>query len=408
MKRNVISLLLAAAVLSVLLAGCGEKQAKVEVTETPAPQESAAPVETPAAPEASAQPEETPDPEAEARRARYDAAFRTHTPDETVLLVNDTPISWQDYYSWLYDIASQMEQRYEVTDWNEPRDELAGIVPDSTFGSYVRKTALGYVVQVAVIQQKAQEMGVTMTDEQKAELDATMQGYYERFGGQEAFEELLAQSYLTTDYFRRQNESMALINNIYAEMYGEKGEKLSEEDAIAYVKDNGYLYAKHILFKTVDDDRQPLDEATQAEKKAEAEEVLRQLRECTPEELPERFDALMRQYSEDTGMLSYPDGYYFHAGEMVPAFEQTVRSLEENGLSDLVESDYGYHIIFCPPMRSEHTMGYDANYQPYGAKALASAALFDTIAQEWFEEAERKVVYVNDFDALDLNELLNR
>ena len=190
-------------------------------------------------------------------------------------------------------------------------------------------------------------------------------------------------------------------------MYGATGELLPEEDAVAYVKDSGYLYAKHILFKTVDNDRQPLSDEEIAEKKAEAEAVLAELRACTPEELPERFDALMKQYSEDTGMLAYPDGYYFVSGQMVPSFEEAVLSLEENGLSDLVESDYGYHIIYCPPMRADHIMEYDNNNTPYNIRSYAAARLFDITASEWFTAAEDAIVYVGDFYTLDLNELLS-
>ncbi len=410
MKHRHIALILAFALLLTCLAGCGGQTA-VEVKETPAPAETPAPTET-AAPEAteapaeSAAPEETPDPEAEARKARYQAGYETYAPDTTVMLVNDEPVSWADYYSWLYDIANQIETNYAVTDWNEPREELADVVPDTTFGSYVRRTALGYVVQIAVIRQKAQELGLELSEAQRADLQATIDGYAERFGGQEAFEQLLSESYLTPDYFYRQNEAMVQINNLYAEFYGEKGEKLPEEDAVAYLKDNGYLYAKHILFKTQDDNREKLSDEVIAEKKAEAEAVLAELQQCTPEELPQRFDALMQQYNEDPGMLRFPDGYYFQAGEMVPVFENAVRELEGEGLyPELVESEYGFHIIFCPPMSADHVLEYDSSGEPYSPRAMASAALFDNMMDGWFEEAEYGVKYVDGFEDLDLNEL---
>ncbi len=408
MKQRHIALFLAFALLLTCLAGCGG-QTTVEVRETSAPAETAAPAEAPETTEAPAEtaaPEETADPEAEARKARYQAGYEKFSPNTTVMLVNDEPVSWSDYYSWLYDIASQIEENYAVTDWNEPRAELTDVVPDTTFGSYVRKTALGYVVQIAVILQKAKEQGLELSETQRADLQATIDGYVERFGGQEKFEQLLSESYLTPDYFYRQNEAMVQINNLYAEFYGEKGEKLPEEDAVAYLKDNGYLYAKHILFKTQDDNREKLSDEVIAEKKAEAEAVLAELQQCTAEELPQRFDALMQQYNEDPGMLRFPDGYYFHSGEMVPAFESAVVALEGEGLyPELVESDYGFHIIFCPPMSGTHVMSYDNNGEPYNPKALASAALFDNMMNGWFEDAEMGVKYTGDFADLDLNAL---
>ncbi len=412
MKHRSIAFFLAAALLLACLAGCGE-QVKVEIKETPAPTEAPAPAETPAespeetaAPEEADAPEETDDPEEAARKARYQAAYEKFAPDTTVMLVNDEPINWADYYSWVYDIAGQMESTFHVADWNEARSELDGIVPDMTFGSYVRKTALGYVVQIAVILQKAEEMGLEISEEQRADLQATLDGYAQQLGGQEKLQELLKESFITSDYFTRQNEAMIQINNIYQSLYGEKGEKLPEEDAIAYLKDNGYMYAKHILFRTVDNNREKLSDEVIAEKKAEAEAVMAELQQCTAEELPERFDALMQQYNEDTGMLRFPDGYYFHAGEMVPEFENAVRELEGKGLTPLlVESDYGFHIVFCPPMSADHILDYDNNGEPYGPKSVASAALFDNMMNEWFKDAEYNVKYVGDFAELDFNEL---
>lgn len=414
MKHRHIAIFLAAALLLTLLAGCGG-QTKAETQETPAPTEAPAASETPVeteapaeteAPEETSEPEEEPDPEEAARMARYQAAYEKYAPDETVMLVNDQPIPWADYYSWLYDIASQIETNYEITDWNEVRAELDGVVPDSTFGSYVRKTALGYVVQISTILHKAEELGVEITDEQKDEIQATLDGYAENFGGQEEFEKLLSSNFLTMDYFYRQNEAMIQINNLYAKLYGEKGENLSEEDAIAYLQDNGYLYAKHILFKTVDDNREKLSDEEIAEKKAEAEAVLAELKQCSESDLPLRFDALMQQHNEDTGMLRFPDGYYFQAGEMVPVFENAVRELEGEGLyPELVESEYGFHIIFCPPMSADHVLEYDSNGEAYSPRAMASAALFDNMMDGWFEEAEYGVKYVDGFADLDLNEL---
>ncbi len=407
MKLKLIALLLCLSLTAACLSGCGSEAPQVDVRESAAPTETAAPAETPAESPAET-PEETPDPEEEARKARYQSAYEKYTPDQVVMLVNGAPITWEKYYSWIYDIASQMEKNYGVTDWNAPREELTGVVPDSTFGSYVRRTALGCTVQLEVIRQKAEEMGITLSDEQRSELQATIDGYISRFGGQEALEQLLADSYGTMDYFIEQNEATFLIDNIYAELYGVKGADLPEADAVAYLKDNGYLYAKHILFSTVDDNRQPLPDEEAAAKKAEAEDVLRQLRACPAEDLPTLFDALMQQYNEDPGMLSFPDGYYFLAGEMVPEFEEAVRSLEENGLSDLVKTDYGYHIIFCPPMGADDIMGYDSSYNAYTPKAFVSTALFDSVFRDWCTDAEKNVQYVAGFESFDLNELFRQ
>lgn len=95
-----------------------------------------------------------------------------------------------------------------------------------------------------------------------------------------------------------------------------------EAEAEKYYNDNFYA-AKHILFTD----------------KATADKVLKKIRNGSD------FDTLMKEYSEDPGLASYPDGYVFVTGQFVPEFENTVKELKVNKVSNVVKSDSGYHII---------------------------------------------------------------
>ena len=133
----------------------------------------------------------------------------------------------------------------------------------------------------------------------------------------------------------------------------------------AYAQDDlGYYRAKHILLKTVDTDSPitdeegnatgeytPLDEATVAEKRALAEDLLAQLQAASDKEA--LFDQLMAEYSEDTaadGTLNGADGYTASQGQMVAPFEEAALALEDGAISGIVESVYGYHIILRLPL----------------------------------------------------------
>ncbi|MEO8656378.1 MAG: peptidylprolyl isomerase, partial [Ramlibacter sp.] len=95
--------------------------------------------------------------------------------------------------------------------------------------------------------------------------------------------------------------------------------------------------ARHILIKLDTPDA-----------KAKAEKILAELKAGAD------FDKLASEQSQDPG--SAPKGGelgYFPAGRMVPAFEEAVSKLQKPGeLSDVVETQFGYHIIKLEGRRS--------------------------------------------------------
>ncbi len=90
--------------------------------------------------------------------------------------------------------------------------------------------------------------------------------------------------------------------------------------------------ASHILLKTSGKD--------DAAVKAKAEDILKQAKAGAD------FAELARKYSEDEGSAKNGgDLDYFGRGRMVPEFDQAVFSMEPGQISDLVKTQYGYHII---------------------------------------------------------------
>ena len=90
--------------------------------------------------------------------------------------------------------------------------------------------------------------------------------------------------------------------------------------------------ASHILIKTADKD--------EAAMKAKAEDVLKQAKAGAD------FAALAKKYSEDVDSAKNGgDLDYFGKGKMVPEFDQVVFAMEPGQISDLVKTQFGFHII---------------------------------------------------------------
>lgn len=185
-------------------------------------------------------------------------------------------------------------------------------------------------------------------------------------GTEEDFQEYLDSLYRSREAYDRTNMANYINMQNFSESYGLKGEKVSDEQAIGYLEENGYVYANHILLATMDlTTGEALDEAAVAQKKAQAESLVEELKAIDDhEQLVERFKALKEEYCEDTGKTAYPDGYLFQTGDMVEEFESAALLLEEYGVSEPVESPYGYHIILRLPLDADAIVGYSTPARP--------------------------------------------
>lgn len=105
------------------------------------------------------------------------------------------------------------------------------------------------------------------------------------------------------------------------------------------------VHAEHILFKTVGK-----TDAEVAEIRQRAEDVLKQAKRGGS------FEDLAKKYSEDD--QSKPKGGdlgWIVEGQTVPEFQQVAFSLPKGSISDLVKTQYGFHIIKVLDRETAHT-----------------------------------------------------
>lgn len=63
------------------------------------------------------------------------------------------------------------------------------------------------------------------------------------------------------------------------------------------------------------------------------------------------FESLAREYSTCPSKSSGGDLGWFGTGKMVAAFESAVKRLSPGSVSDVVQTQFGYHIIKCTGRR---------------------------------------------------------
>jgi peptidyl-prolyl cis-trans isomerase D len=110
------------------------------------------------------------------------------------------------------------------------------------------------------------------------------------------------------------------------------------------------VHAEHILLMTVGK-----TDAEVAEVKKQAEDILAQARKKGS-----NFEELAKKYSEDPGSKTKGgDLGWLVRGQTVPEFEKAAFSLPKGEISDLIRTQYGFHIIKVLDKETAHTKPFD-------------------------------------------------
>ena len=277
---------------------------------------------------------------------------------------------WINYGAELYLVSSGATS---VNDLPWDTDLGDGV----TFADQMKQSALDAAAFYALLPTVAQAEGLSVTQETLDSLEEQRTQMLEQLGGDEtALEHYFWYQMLTWDQMSDMSQRSDLHLQLQERYYGEGSDAYpTDAEVLAYAQDElGVYRAKHILLATVDTQtREPLDEETIAQKKAQADDLLSQLRAA--EDPVALFDELMNEYSEDPGLAAYPDGYTAQKGQMVPEFEEAALALQDGEISDVVYSETtGYHIILRLPL------------DPADYRDQLVAQLMQTRTDQWLEE----------------------
>ena len=158
---------------------------------------------------------------------------------------------------------------------------------------------------------------------------------------------------------RFQQQEQAAVEYVVLDLDSVRsGIRVNEDDLRTYYKENlTRLAAKeerrasHILINAAKD--APAADREQA--KARAQELLAQVRKS-----PASFAEVAKKSSQDSG--SAPAGgdlNFFGRGAMVKPFEDAVFAMKKGEISDVVESDFGYHIILLTDIKTPRQPSFE-------------------------------------------------
>ena len=203
---------------------------------------------------------------------------------------------------------------------------------------------LNQLITIQALLQKA-----TPADRAAGAADADQQytNLVKRFGSVEAFDRQLKAVGMTVDELRAKAAQEATAKAV---LKRELNVSATDTQAQAFYTKHSADFeqpelaqVQHILLMTIDPSTQPptpLPTNTVAAKRKLIDDLLKRARSG------ENFTNLAAQYSEDPGSKNNGGALpEFKRGDMVPEFESAAFSMTNNQISDVVTTQFGYHII---------------------------------------------------------------
>ena len=269
-------------------------------------------------------------------------------PQETMIEYEGNTAPAEMYFYWLGYSCSDIE--YNIAMYNayyglysEVMDEDGNVIwdaalDDTTPNQAAKDSADNSVLSYLVVENMAKEYNVTLTDEDKADMDSAIAQQIGETGGEEAFQEFLKEMGISRETFDRISSAGYLLNHLQ-ELAADPSSDLYEAPD---TENNAYV--DHILLMTVDSESgEPLSEEEAEAKRVQAEDLLAQLQAAGDVEA--LFNQLVEEYGEDQGR-STDSGYLVNPEtNFVPEFLEATFALKPGEISGIVESDYGYHIL---------------------------------------------------------------
>ena len=393
--KKIIAIILCAALLSAVLIGCNESDTN-ESQPTPGgtPASSMTYESTPASsPTEEGEPSSSSSPEdlEHNHESEFKAAFDTFAPKTVMVVAGDYTITWAELFFHMYgDLTYLLGMNPDGSvNWSEQLSE------NLTLAQAVLEAAVDVALMFKALEYGAKLSGANLSQEMQDMLQANFAQMVLTAGSEEELLKSLWENYgcYSIELYKSLAASSMLVNVTFETLYGENGRGISDEVAEENTIFDGYLMAKHILrLKTEAGGDTPLNET---------KGILAQLDSYEGEDFGTFFDELMHEHSEDGGLAPFPNGYLFQYGDMVPEFYDACVALEIGKSSGVIETTYGYHIIYRLPINYDEIPSYYINQGQYMTlREIVAQNMFYIELSGWMDSLSREKT--TDYEAIDL------
>lgn len=232
------------------------------------------------------------------------------------------------------------------------RMSMQGQTPDKTKIEEIKKNVLKNMIDRELLYQDSSKKGFKVEEK---EVEEQFTGFKKRFPEEKQYQDALKKMGITEQAIKKQIKEQLTIQQLVEEHIS-KDIKVSDDDAKKYYDSNPQYFKKpeqvkasHILIKA----DPKADEATKAAARKKLEDVQKKLKEGGD------FAALAKEFSEGPSNKKGGDLGFFGKGQMVKPFEEAAFKAKAGEITDIVETQFGYHIIKVFEKKPESTTPYE-------------------------------------------------
>ena len=209
-----------------------------------------------------------------------------------------------------------------------------------TVSEYLKSEAVNELKYRSVIKKIADDNNITLTEEEKEEINSNIKSVINSFGSHGKFKKFLSKNKITEKAYKSYLESDKLYDKVFEELYasGKKNYLTDEEikkETSNYYKE--YYKVNQIVLGIVDTNTlESLTDTVINQKKTLIETILEKAKSGVD------FEELVKKYSEEA---SSDNNLYFTKDDVLEEVYNAVDSLKEDEISEIIKTKYAYSII---------------------------------------------------------------
>lgn len=259
----------------------------------------------------------------------------------TVVTIDETKFTKADLNMQLYNLKYSYfgKESYEISD--ATLDEQITSL-NMTVGEYLKQQAVEELKILTAVERIAEDNNISLSDEDYEELEENKEEVISNVGGKSEFKKLLRKNNITEAAYDKFYYINKLYDKVFEELYssGKKNDLTTEEKESAKEEYfEKYLKIQQIVLAKIDvSTGSDLSDTITNQKETLANSILTEARNGAD------FEDLIIKYSEEAQEKGN-NTYYYAKGDLLENIESVVVGLGTGSISDVIETDYAFHIV---------------------------------------------------------------